>query len=364
MESDIYMSNMSKKRVAVIFGGVSSEHTVSLVSATSVLKNLSKEKYEILMIGITMDGRWMLFNGDTTEIANGNWEKHSQSQIAFISPDAQIHGIVIPKTNTIIHIDVAFPVLHGANGEDGTIQGLLKLAQIPCVGCGVAASAICMDKDLTKIVLNNAGIPQAKYVSFNIFEYKMNANKIIEKIEGLGFPVFVKPANAGSSCGISKVKGKAELDSAIQSAALIDTKIVVEENIDGLEIECAVLGNHEPIVSICGEVTPCNDFYDYDAKYVNGTSELHIPARISEDVANRVRTAAKKAYLALGCAGMARVDFFVKKDNSILLNEPNTIPGFTAISMYPKMFEASGFSFTMLLDRLIELAEMQNVECR
>ena len=213
-----------------------------------------------------------------------------------------------------------------------------------------------MDKGWTKVALKDAGIPQAKYVSFNMTQYKKNANSIIEQIEELGFPVFVKPANAGSSYGISKVKEKAALDAAIISAALIDTRIVVEENIEGLEIECAVLGNHEPIVSVCGEVTPCNDFYDYDAKYISGTSALHIPARLPEDVAEKVRETAKEAYLALNCAGMARVDFFVKKDNSIIINEPNTIPGFTAISMYPKMFAASGIPYSELLDKLIEYA--------
>ncbi len=348
---------MAKKKLAVIFGGVSTEHTVSLVSATSVLKNLNQEKYDILMLGITLDGRWMLFEGAVEELANGEWEKNPSNKSAFISPDAQIHGIVIPQTNTIIPIDVAFPVLHGANGEDGTIQGLLKLAQIPCVGCGVAASANCMDKDLTKVIMNDAGIKQAKYVSFHIAAYKSEPKEITQKIEALGYPVFLKPANAVSSCGISKVKNSFDLEAAIQSAALIDAKIVVEENIEGLEIECAVLGNRDPIVSVCGEVTPCNDFYDYDAKYVSGTSALHIPARLPENIANQVREEAKKAYLALGCAGMARVDFFVKSDFTILLNEPNTIPGFTSISMYPKMFEASGIPYAELLDRLITLAE-------
>ena len=253
--------------------------------------------------------------------------------------------------------DIAFPVLHGLYGEDGTIQGLLQLAGIPYVGCDCASSAVCMDKTLTNTVADCAGIPQAKWIGVSEYEYSLDEDKILDKAEEyLGYPVFVKPANAGSSVGISKAKNLAELEEACEKAFAHDTKVVLEEGIIGVEVECAVMGNSEPVASVVGEVVPCNEFYDYDAKYLANESELHIPARLSDDMLKAVQEAAVRAYRALGCSGFTRVDFFVCADGSILLNEPNTIPGFTSISMYPKLFAASGVPYSELLDRLLQLA--------
>ena len=357
-----------KKRVAVLFGGCSSEHEVSLLSASAILRNLSSERYEVLRVGITKEGAWYLTPATPDQIASGEWASLAGNRTAFLSPDRSFHGIIAaaednrceePATVSMqcLPVDVVFPVLHGKNGEDGTIQGLLDLAGIPYVGCGTLASAMCMDKAVTHTILRSAGIHQADYLWFYISSYERDPGTIRGKVrDRLGYPVFVKPANAGSSVGVSKVRCEEELDAAIKRAAHEDGKVVVEEAIAGQEVECAVLGNASPEATIVGESSSSADFYDYDDKYVNGTSRLYIPARVSKEVSNQIRETAARAYRMLGCTGLARVDFFVRNGEEVILNELNTMPGFTSISMYPKLWEAVGKSFSTLADDLIALA--------
>ncbi len=349
------------KNALILFGGVSSEHDVSTVSANSVIKNIPTDKYNVIKVGITKDGQWFKYDGDVDRLPDDRWleDKENLSK-AVISPDRKDHGILVFRNYGVetIRIDVCFPVLHGKNGEDGTIQGFLQAAGIPFVGCDMLASACCMDKVMTNTLADAAGIAQAKWLGLNEYTYRKNPQKYIDEAAGyLGFPIFVKPANAGSSVGVSKAKDADGLAAAIDTAFREDCKLVLEEGITGMEVECAVLGNEEPIASVCGEIEPANDFYDYEAKYVNPASLLHIPARLSEEKMNEVREAAKKTYLALGCSGLTRVDFFVREsDGKVLLNEPNTIPGFTSISMYPKLFAASGIPYSELIDRLFTYA--------
>lgn len=350
---------MSKKKIAVVFGGCSSEHEISCISAASVINNLPKDKYEPVCLGITREGRWYLFSGPAEEIADGSWEHNTLNQPAFLSPDRNIGGIVADGRMgfDVIKVDCVLPVLHGRNGEDGTIQGLLQLSGIPFVGCRALASADCMDKAVTHTLLTAAGIHQAKYLWFYADKYKTGAAKIKVKIEArLGYPIFVKPANAGSSVGVSKVMNEGELDAAVAKAANEDEKIIVEEAIVGQEVECAVLGNAEPEASVVGEIAASAEFYDYDDKYKSGTSQLYIPARLDETVSEEIRATAVRAYRMLGCSGLSRVDFFVRNGREVILNEINTMPGFTSISMYPKLWEASGLSYSDLLDKLIKLA--------
>ncbi len=356
---------MQKKRIAVIFGGKSSEHEVSRVSATYVIRNIPQDRYEICMIGITKEGKWFLYSGDIDAIADGTWEQDKNNKVAFLSPDPSIKGLTVITEGTckIIKLDVIFPVLHGKNGEDGTIQGLFELSGIPYVGCGVLASAGCMDKIITNIMLEKFGIDQAAYTWFYAYDYRRNPEKYLNRTEkALGsYPFFVKPANAGSSVGITKAHNREELKTAIETAAKEDSRILIEENIDGYEVECAVLGNEEPVASIPGQIAPAAEFYDYDAKYNNAASELYIPAHISEDLMYQVRVNALKAYKKIGCTGLSRVDFFVTKDGRVLLNEINTLPGFTAISMYPKLMAACDYEGSALIEELIKFA-MERVE--
>lgn len=350
---------MDRKKVAVIFGGCSSEHEVSRISATSVINNLPKDKYEPVLLGITKDGRWYLFRGPVEEIADGSWEKNPENCPAVLSPDRSTHGILVStKSGTeLIPVDCVFPVLHGRNGEDGTVQGLLQLSGIPFVGCRALASAVCMDKAVTHTLLTAAGIKQANYLWFFANKYATGSEKIKIKVNArLGYPVFVKPANAGSSVGVSKVHCEEELDAAVEKAAREDDKIVIEEAIVGQEVECAVLGNEEPQSSTVGEIAAAAEFYDYDDKYTNGKSQLYIPAHLDSAVIEEIRSIAARAYRMLGCSGLARVDFFVRNGKEVLLNELNTLPGFTSISMYPKLWEACGVSYGELLDRLIRLS--------
>lgn len=349
---------MSRQRLGILFGGASSEHEVSLVSGASVIRNVPLDRYDVVMIGITRDGRWYHYTGDAARIPDGSWEKENCTPAA-ISPDRSVHGLVVfhPEGVEKIFLDAVFPVLHGKNGEDGTMQGLLELAGIPCVGCGTLASAACMDKTVTRTLLEQAGIDGVKWEK--VLYYEMDQfEKIENRIrERLGYPVFVKPANAGSSVGISKACDKASLMKAFEKAFAHDRKIIVEEAVIGDEVECAVLGNDDPFVSELGEIVPEAEFYDYDAKYKDGTTALYIPARIEPEAARQVKAAARKAFLALGCSGFARVDFFVRKsDRKVLLNEPNTIPGFTDISMYPKLMEHSGVPYPALIHKLVQLA--------
>lgn len=355
---------MEKKlRLAVLFGGVSSEHEISLLSATSILENLDREKYEIYPVGITKTGSWLLFEGSTDQLKDGSWEQHSRP--AFLSPDPGVHGLVIldgDRARTV-RLDCLFPALHGRNGEDGTIQGLFQLSGIPFVGCDTLSSAVCMDKAVTHTLLSAANIEQAHYLWFYADRYldPAGCDTIRQKITArFPFPVFVKPANAGSSVGVSRVDSEEELDAAIRKAMAEDKKIVVEEGIVGQEVECAVMGNRECDASIVGEIQTGAEFYDYDDKYINGVSTLHIPARIPDETAQEIRRTAARAYRWLGCSGLARVDFFVRSgDNKVILNEINTLPGFTSISMYPKLRIAGGVSYSQLLDQLIDLAFAQ-----
>ena len=353
------MNKSAKLSLAVIFGGVSSEHEVSRMSVTSILENLSNEQYEVHMVGITKEGRWLLYTGPVEDILSGAWEQGPVTP-AFLSPDPSVHGLVALRDGKAetIHVDVIFPALHGKNGEDGTIQGLFQLSGIPYVGCDTESSAICMDKAVTHSLLSSADIEQAHYLWFYADRFDAAPDTIKNKIQArLDFPVFVKPSSAGSSVGVSKVERFEDLDQAIRKAAREDKKVVVEEGITGQEVEVAVLGNRDCDASIVGEIGASAQFYDYDDKYINGTSQLYIPARIPEEVSEKIRATAVRAYRLLGCSGLARVDFFVTEDDhKVVLNEINTLPGFTSISMYPKLWMAMGLSYGELLDRLIDLA--------
>lgn len=349
---------MAKKTVAVLFGGVSSEHDVSLVSATSVLNNIPSDRYEVVKIGITKDGRWLLYSGPIDKIANGDWENDPTNLPAVISPDSSHKGILKLAGNAVelISIDCIFPVLHGKNGEDGTVQGLFELAGIPYVGCDLISSANCMDKQVTHTLLDAAGIRTAKWRVLRKSERNSFSDFVSEIEETLRYPIFVKPANAGSSVGISKAHNREELLKAVDLAFKHDSKTILEETITGAEIECAVLGNENPKASVPGKITPCNEFYDYNAKYVSGSSKLDIPAPIDPTATELVKATAVKAYQTIGCCGLSRVDFFVTDNNEVILNEINTMPGFTSISMYPKLWTAEGISYGELIDRLVNLA--------
>ncbi len=348
------------KTALVIFGSDSSEHDVSCVSACSVIKNIPADKYNTVMLGITKDGKWYLYEGDVDLLPEDKWVSSGKITPAVLSPDSNDRGLIVFDNDGVrkIHIDVVFPVLHGKNGEDGTIQGLLELAKLPYVGCGVLSSAVCMDKAFANAVADFAGVRQAKWLTVKKNAYSKIKAQFIEKCSDyLGYPIFVKPANAGSSVGISKAKNAEELEKAIDFAFGYDRKLVLEEAIVGREVECAVLGNDEPVASCVGEIAPCNEFYDYEAKY-QADSGLFIPAKLTDEDAQKVRYAALNIYKALDCRGLSRCDFFIREsDGEVYFNEVNTIPGFTAISMYPKLFDAVGISYGDLLDRLFTLAE-------
>ncbi|HHW57596.1 MAG TPA: D-alanine--D-alanine ligase [Clostridia bacterium] len=357
---------MAKKKIAVLFGGQSGEHEVSLMSAKSIINNLDKDKYEIYMMGITKKGEWYLYRGDVEKIETGEWEKEGIP--ATMGASTKYRGIITFEDgkNGFYPIDVVFPVLHGPNGEDGTIQGLLELLDIPYVGANVLSSALCMDKVFTKRIFKEAGLPTPDFVVVYRKEIE-DLEAIKKKVEHLGYPCFVKPANLGSSVGITKVHNEEELPGALKLAAKYDRKLLIERGIDAREIECSVLGNENPQASIAGEIVPSNEFYDYNAKYFDGgKSLLLIPAPLPDEKMEEVRQLAIKAYKALDLRGMARVDFLMDRNTGTLyLNEVNTIPGFTKISMYPKLWESSGKSYSTLLDELMNLAiESHNEKCR
>ncbi len=351
---------MRKLSVCVLFGGVSPEHEVSLRSAESVLNNLDTEKYNIFPVGIKKDGDWVLYGGkDYSLLPSGQWEACPKNRRAAISP-VRGQGLLSFEGDCVVreHIDVVFPVLHGENGEDGSMQGLLQIAGLPYVGPHVAASAAAMDKCMTKLVAEQAHVRQAAWQLVTREELQCNEEAAMDAVEAkFSYPVFVKPAGTGSSVGVSKVKNREKLSEALHRAAKFDAKVMVEEFINGREVEVAVLGNETPAASICGEIEAGAEFYDYDAKYISDCAKLYIPARISDNAAEQVRDTAVRVYTALGCQGLSRVDFFVTYDGEeVVFNEINTIPGFTSISMYPKLFEASGIPYAQLLDRLLELA--------
>ena len=358
--------NVKKLSVCVLFGGVSPEHEVSLRSAESVLNNLDKEKYNIFPVGITKTGEWILYGGRARQTQTSPSSlRHTKNLPIYVSVVRNVtpvrgQGLLNFEGDCVVRerIDVVFPVLHGENGEDGSIQGLLQLAGLPYVGPGVAASATCMDKTLTKLVADRAGIRQAAWRLVTARELANNPEAVLDGVEkAFSYPVFIKPAGTGSSVGVSKAKNREALLAALTNASKYDSKILVEEFINGREVEVAVLGNAGPAASVCGEIDSGTEFYDYDAKYISDCAQLYIPARIPEEVSERVRDNAIRIYEAMGCRGLSRVDFFVTYEGQeIVFNEINTLPGFTSISMYPKLFEASGIPYPELLDNLIELA--------
>ena len=351
---------MKKLSVCILFGGISPEHEVSLRSAESVLNNIDKEKYNIFPVGITKEGDWILFKSDDYSLLpTGAWKNHPENRRAAISP-VRGQGLLSFAGDCVVRerIDVVFPVLHGENGEDGAMQGLLQMAGIPYVGPHVAASAVAMDKTLTKLVVDHAGVPQAAWKLILRGELRNHMENALTSLENrFSYPMFVKPAGTGSSVGVSKAADREALRGALEHAAKFDDKILVEEFIHGREIEVAVMGNENPVASVAGEIDSGAEFYDYDAKYVTDTSVAYIPARIPEDVEEIVREAAVKVYSAIGCRGLSRVDFFVTyEENRVVFNEINTLPGFTSISMYPKLFGASGIEYSELIDELLKLA--------
>jgi len=395
---------MAKLRVGILFGGRSGEHEVSLLSAASVLKAIDKTKYDVVPIGITKDGRWLtaehaerLLRGDAAALGSESGEyksagatQHLRAGDPRATPGAAVlaagESVVVPPeprhdaglkpfqtdanadaplrraADRAINVDVIFPVLHGTFGEDGTIQGLLELADMAYVGAGVLGSAAGMDKEVMKALFRTAGLPMVKHVTVLRSSWESTPKKIEKLVESkLKYPVFVKPANLGSSVGISKAHDRKELEPAIAEAAKFDRKIVIEEGVGGRkhkarEIECAVLGNDDPTASVAGEIVPCKEFYDYDAKYLAEGSELVIPAKLTKAEMKRVQTLAIAAFQAVDCSGLARVDFLMEpKSRKMYVNEINTMPGFTAISMYPKLWAATGVSYPELIDRLIQL---------
>ena len=351
---------MRKLNVCVLFGGISPEHEVSLRSAESVLNNMDCNKYNIFPVGITKDGDWVLY-GDTdySKLPSGEWQECPNNRRATISP-IRGQGLLSFEGDCVVRelIDVVFPVLHGENGEDGAMQGLLQMAGIPYVGPHVAASAVAMDKTLTKLVIDNAGVVQADWQLVRNTDMNAHMDSVLDNLENrFAYPMFVKPAGTGSSVGVSKASDREQLREALLQAGVYDEKVLVEEFIDGREVEVAVMGNDSPVASVCGEIDSGAEFYDYDAKYITDTSVAYVPARIGEEVAEQVRELAIKVYTAVGCQGLSRVDFFVThKENRIVFNEINTLPGFTSISMFPKLFAASGIPYGQLIDELLHLA--------
>ncbi|SHE86665.1 D-alanine--D-alanine ligase [Alkalibacter saccharofermentans] len=346
---------MSKIKVGIIFGGKSKEHDVSLMSASNVIEAMDKEKYDLTTIGIDKEGNWYIYEGIKEKIKDGSW---------ILDEENLIKDFSVFHDDLIDEIDVFFPVLHGPNGEDGTVQGLLELMGKPYVGCGVLASAVGMDKVMCKKIFKDAGLPQGNFLSVKECFWAKDSDQIIDEIQSeIGYPCFVKPANMGSSVGISKAHDKQELIEGIKEAFQYDKKIIVEANINCREIECAVLGNDDPAASVLGEIVPSKEFYDYQSKYLDdGKSVLIIPADLSEEITEKIRNYAIEAYMAIDGNGLSRVDFFVEKDtDEIFINEINTMPGFTNISMYPKLWEHTGISYHDLIVKLIDLAFEKNL---
>lgn len=353
---------MKKTNLCVLFGGKSTEYEVSLRSAFTVLSNIDKEKYNVTTVGITKKGCWYQYSGAYENIRDGSWGADVDNLThAQLSLNPGENALITIKENACerIPVDVVIPVMHGAFAEDGTLQGVLEMSGIPFVGPGCASSAVCMDKAFTKQILNNCGIPQAKCEIILKSELDKNPESVKETIGSkFEYPVFIKPSNSGSSVGASKVRSAGDLISALKNAAMYDEKILVEEFIDAQEIEVAVLGNDELIVSECGEINTGSEFYDYETKYISNTSSYYIPAHINEETSGQIRMYAEKIYRTLGCKGLSRVDFFVRRgDGAIIFNEINTLPGFTSISMYPKLIMHTGISLPDIIDRLVLLAK-------
>lgn len=342
-----------KKTIAIIFGGYSSEYSVSLESAYSVLSHIDNQKYDIYMIGITQNGKWYHYTGDIINIQNDTWWKYSNHEV-MISPDPNQHALIeMNKDHFIyVHIDAIFPILHGKNGEDGTIQGIIALSRIPLIGCHLSSSVICMNKDFAhKIVKANSIKVPHSFVFSSYHEAIMKSDDIMK----LKFPLFVKPMKAGSSYGISKITHQDELKPAIQEAFLYDNEIIIEEEIEGFEVGCAIMGNDILTVGRVDEIELSQGFFDFTEKYTLKSSKIHMPARINPQLEKQIQDTAKKIYKALGCQVFARVDMFLTPENDIVFNEVNTIPGFTSHSRFPHMMQGIGLSFEDLLDQLIEM---------
>lgn len=347
---------MSKKNVVVLFGGQSSEHEVSCMSCQTIIKHIDTEQYDVTLVGITRQGKWILVDG-IEKIADNSWRESGTETVLSANAEKKELIILNGNTYTTCKVDVVFPVLHGLYGEDGTVQGLLELAKIPYAGCGVLSSAVSMDKLYTKIIADNLGVRQAKYIGIRRSELK-DINPVIARAEQeLTYPMFVKPSCAGSSCGVSKAENRDELEKALRVAAEHDRKILVEEAIVGREIECAVLGGEEVEASGVGEILAAAEFYDYDAKYNNAESKTIVDPEMPEGVVEKLRQSAVEIFKAVDGFGLARVDFFVENGtNDVIFNEINTLPGFTSISMYPMLWEAKGIDKKELVNRLIKLA--------
>ncbi|HMR99555.1 MAG TPA: D-alanine--D-alanine ligase family protein [Anaerolineales bacterium] len=357
---------MKKKlRVAVIFGGRSGEHDVSLMSARSALPVLDPDKYEVTQIGITREGRWLTGEDVIGKFESGKLDGLERFILSPDPSDVTRNPALSEAEGAYPEIDVFFPILHGTFGEDGTIQGLFEMADVAYVGAGVVGSAVGMDKGVFKEVMRANNIPVVESVLASRSDIEKNMNAVIKQAEKVGaYPLFTKPANLGSSVGVTKCHNRSDLQEGLMEAASFDRRVLVERGVnDAREIEVSVLGNDEPVASVCGEILPSREFYSYESKYVDGTSGLAIPAPLPNETSERIREYAVRAYQLIDCAGMARVDFFVEKEtNKVYLNELNTIPGFTKISMYPKLWEATNLPYAKLVDRLIELALERKAE--
>ncbi|WP_042163129.1 D-alanine--D-serine ligase VanG [Paenibacillus gorillae] len=348
---------MTKITVAIVFGGCSTEYEVSLSSASAVIEHLNKEVYNVVMIGISREGNWYRYNGETSLIREDRWLEHSSCVPAVISPSRHHKGLLelVGTEHRFTPLDIVFPVLHGKNGEDGTIQGLLELSGIPFVGCGTLSSALCMDKAFAKTVARAAGIDVPEFVT--VFP-GMAVAEAVAAASQLGYPLYVKPAKSGSSIGISKAYTELELEAGIEEARRHDSKLVIERHVDGIELGCAILGHagDDPIAGEIDEIALTGEFFDYEEKYSLSTAAIHLPSRVASEMKELVKATALRIYRELNCSGFARVDLFLGNDGRLLFNEVNTIPGFTSKSRYPNMMRYAGIQFPELLDRLIESA--------
>ena len=355
------MTAATRQQLAVIFGGRSAEHEVSVTSAGSVMREADSERFEVIPFGITRGGAWL-----TPQETRRRLEAVEAGETRAIGDDPGQGMLAYPRTLAALReVDVVFPIVHGTFGEDGTLQGMLELADIPYVGSGVTASAAGMDKELMRAVFATAGIPQARYLVLRDGELANPSAEAVREIESdLGYPCFVKPANGGSSVGISKVASREDLAGAVATAAKFDRKVMLEEAIEGREVECAVLGNADPRPSPIGEIRPRAEFYTYEAKYLDGTTDLIVPATVDEPTVRRLQDYALRAYRAIDCAGLARVDFFVTPEDEVRIIELNTLPGFTPISMYPRLWQEAGIPYDELISRLVDLAIERHEESR
>ncbi|WP_088547071.1 D-alanine--D-serine ligase VanG [Paenibacillus aquistagni] len=346
---------MKKLTIAVLFGGCSNEYEVSLISAASVIEHLEADKYELVLVGITREGEWLRYSGPAADIRDDQWYRHSSCIPSFLSPSRSVRGLV-ELVNTEYHIkpiDVVFPVMHGKHGEDGTVQGLIELSGIPYVGCEMLSSAICMDKEIAHTLVQASGVKTPRSVTLYREDHGQAS---LHTLQALKYPVYVKPAKSGSSVGITKAHDQSQLMRGIKLAYEHDHKVVIEEEVEGFEVGCAVLGHRNPMIGVIDEIELTGDFFDFTEKYSLRSSKIHLPARVDAYTADRIKETAGLIYKTLGCKGFARVDMFVTPDGGLVFNEVNTIPGFTANSRYPKMLQASGYTYPEILDQLIQLA--------